>query len=101
MSSVIKNNGTQNASPSNLGTEEGCLLSPFLLNNVLEVLLLYLLLLRSTLFYSCPYHNLPQKRHPQEVKKLFLLSVYRFFFVPDWVLASSSARCVSLSVFLW
>lgn len=79
MSSVIKNNGTQNTSPSNLGTEQGCLLSPFLLNNVLEVLLLYLLLLRSTLFYHVLITIFHRRGTHRKLKNCFCLAYIDFF----------------------
>lgn len=55
------------------------LFSVFSLNSVQYALLLYFLSLRSVLRHSHSYHNLPQNRHPQEVKKSFFFLVYAFF----------------------
>lgn len=54
------------------------LFSVFSLNSVQYALLLYFLSLRSVLCHSHSYHNLPQNRRPQEVKKFFF-SWYMLF----------------------
>lgn len=93
MSRIILSSETLNTCPSKLDLKQAGLLSPFLLNNVLEELFLYPLIVKLSHFI-----------YVIAVFQAFMgIFVFIFFlgskyFLPDWVLGSSVAGCVVSSL---